>query len=237
MGRLEHDRAIVRECYPGLAFCSDRTTHRLELAGAIRMFEEETGQPTDLQIRVAFPVDYPLHEPKVYEDGRRFPREADRHINEDGSLCLWLAPLSRWDKADPNALVILLERVSVFCEDQLTYEVVGRFPYGEWAHRDAGYAEYLFVSLGRRHEIMDALSGCLDPCVLPDRNDPCLCGSGRKTKMCHMTEVQTALRQLGAEHFRAGVTAWRRGDRGRAGAEAGSTQPSTPQDAPATKRE
>jgi hypothetical protein len=235
MGRLEHDRAIVFDLYPRLAFSCDRTTRRLELAGAIRLFEEETGQPTDLQIRLVFPPDYPLHEPKVYQEGSRFPRDKDRHINADGSFCLWLEPLSRWDKADANALLVLLERVSVFCEDQLAYEVLGRFPYGEWAHFDAGYAEFLFEALGRNYNIMAALAARPDQCALPDRNDSCLCGSGRKFKKCHMTDIVDALHRLGSEHFRTAVSAWQRSSR--TGIETSLPPSSAPQDVVPTELE
>lgn len=218
MARLEHDRAILRDRYPGLAFSSSLRTRRLELTGALRLIEEATGQPTDLQIRLVFPLDYPSHEPTVYEVGGRFPRIADRHVNEtNGSLCLWLEPLSRWNVSDPNTLLVLLDRVSVFCEDQLTYEVAGRFPHGEWAHGDAGYAEYVFEALGHDSTIMDALAARPDPCALPARNDPCLCASGVKFKKCHMTSLQAAFHGLGSGHFRTAVDAWRRGDRGRAG--------------------
>jgi hypothetical protein len=218
MARLEHDCALLCDRYPDLVFSSSVGAHRLELAGTLRLIEEETGQPTDLRLRFVFPDDYPLHEPTLYEEGGRFPRIADRHINQaDGSCCLWLEPLSRWNASDRNALLVLLERVSVFCEDQLTYEVIGRFLHGEWAHGDAGYAEHLFERLGSDNRLMDALAARTDPCELPDRNATCLCRSGKKFKKCHMPEIEPALRQLGAKHFRAAVDAWRRGDRGRAG--------------------
>ena len=218
MTRLTHDRAIVRDRYPGLALSSNIQTHRLELTGTLRLLEETTGQPTDLHLRLVFPSDYPAHEPTVYEMGGRFPRIADRHVNEtDGSFCLWLDPLSRWDPLDPNALLVLLDRVSVFCEDQLTYEVAGRFPHGEWAHGSAGYAECLFELLGRDSSIMDALSSRPDPVEFPARNDPCVCASGIKFKKCHMTSLEAAFHRLGARHFRIAMDAWRRGDRGRAG--------------------
>lgn len=218
MVRLEHDRTILLNRCPGLAFSSNLKTRQLELTGTLRLIEEATEQPTDLHLQLVFPTDYPAHEPTVYEVGGRFPRIADRHINEmDGSFCLWLEPLSRWDPSDRNSLLVLLDRVSVFCEDQLTYEAVGRFPYGEWAHGDAGYAEYLFESLGRDPSLMDALAACSDPGTLPARNDPCVCGSGIKFKKCHMACLEAALNQLGARHFRSAVEAWRRDDRGRAG--------------------
>jgi hypothetical protein len=220
MARLEYDRSILHYRYPGFVFSSNLKTRRLELIGTLRLVEETTGRPTDLQLRLVLPSDYPRHEPTVYEVGGRLPRVADRHINEtDGSFCLWLAPLSRWDPLDQNALLVLLDRVSVFCEDQLTYEVVGRFPYGEWAHGEAGYAEYLFESLGSDSSIMDALAARPDVCVLPARNASCLCGSGIKFKRCHMAALEVALHHLGARHFRAAVDAWRRGNRGQAGAE------------------
>lgn len=228
MARLEHDCALLRDRYPGLVFSSRVGTRRLELAGTLRLIEEETGQPIDLRLRFVFPEDYPLREPTMYEEGGRFPRIADRHINQtDGSCCLWLEPLSRWSPSNRDALLVLLERVSVFCEDQLTYEAIGRFLHGEWAHGDAGYAEHLFERLGRDDRIMDALAARADPCELPDRNAPCLCHSGKKFKKCHMPDMELALRQLGAKHLCTAVDAWRRGDRGQAGAGKSSATPSS----------
>ena len=213
MARLEYDRSILDCRYPGFVFSSSLKTRRLESVGTLRLVEETTGQPTNLQLRFVFPSNYPRHEPTVYEVGGRFPRVADRHINEtDGSFsCHWLAPLSRRDPLDQNALLVLLERVSVFCEDQLTYEVVGRFPYGEWAHGEAGYAEYLFESLGRDSSIMDAMAARPDVGALPSRNASCLCGSGIKFKRCHMAALEAAIHHLGVRHFRDAVVAWGRG--------------------------
>jgi hypothetical protein len=44
---------------------------------------------------IALPVNYPHGMPSVWETGGRIPREIDRHIFGDGSLCLG-APLALW---------------------------------------------------------------------------------------------------------------------------------------------
>jgi hypothetical protein len=214
MSRLERDSSIVREVCPSLVFSCDLAARELQLAGPLRLIESVSGQPTDIELRVAFPSSYPRDEPTTH-DARGFFRVksgkslADRHINQhDASFCLWLAPLSRWDGSDQEALRIYLERVIVFCEDQMTYDVTGRFSKGEWAHGNAGYAQFLFESLDYEPTFLDTLSK-VDPARWPARNGLCVCGSGVKFKKCHMDSLTDALTRIGIEHFRSGLSAWR----------------------------
>ena len=38
---------------------------------------------------------------------------------------------------------------------------------------------------------------CAPPAVMPGRNDPCWCGSGRKYKKCHLPEEQQKAAEKG----------------------------------------
>jgi hypothetical protein len=212
LSRLELDDAMLRVYFPDLFFSCNVQTRRLDVTGTICVIEAATGQPTKIALRVEFPQDYPRHEPIVFDARGRFnPRPgctlADRHINSNRSFCLWLAPLSRWKATDPDALRVLLDRVTVFCDDQLAYDVVGRFPYGEWQHYDEGYAQYIFEKCGSDIPLMDQLSRRVGA-QPPARNDPCLCGSGAKYKVCHREQIEQTIRALGADGFRKGLRAW-----------------------------
>lgn len=222
--RLEHDRDLVAARHPGLAFSCELSTKQLELRGTVTLVEEETGVQTSIHLRFGFPRTYPNEEPKVYEVGGRFPRVAARHINPDpdGSFCLWLKPLSRWDPSSQDALAVFLDRVSVFCEDQLTFEAIGHWPRAEWAHYDAGYAEFLFEALGHDSAFLDVLATAVDPGRIAGRNDPCPCGRGKKFKHCHAEVLAQACRRIGAEGLRRGVAAWQQGDRGNVSCSSGT---------------
>ena len=210
--RLHHDLAIVQRYWRDVSVFCDVKTGAITFAGVLRLIEEETRQPTDISLRVVLPTQYPRREPTAFVVGDRFEAKpgasmADRHINGDRSFCLWLEALSRWDPANPDALAVWLDRVAVFCEDQLVYDATGIFPHGEWAHGDAAYADLLLEDLGSRRDVLDQFAS-LGIGRLPDRNNACFCGSGFKYKKCHKTAVDAILRRIGEEFVARGIDAW-----------------------------
>lgn len=212
MARLHHDLAIVQRYWRDVSVFCDVKTREITYAGTLRLIEEETRQPTEISLRGVLSAQYPHREPKAFVVGNRFEAKpgasmADRHINWDRSFCLWLEPLSRWDPANPDALAAWLDRVAVFCEDQLVYDATGIFPHGEWAHGDAAYAELLLEGLGSRGDVLDRFAS-LGTGRLPDRNNACFCGSGIKYKKCHKNAVDATRQRIGEEFVARGIVAW-----------------------------
>ena len=133
--------------------------------------------------------------PAVYEVGDRHARIAkveqvdiiDLHFYPDGACCLGLQPL-----ADRRTALneFIDERVVPFFY-RLSYtevhglEAARRDLWGEYSHGAPGLREYL-------SDLADIARRGLG------RNDPCVCGSGRKYKRCHLGEVDRFRRAQGA---------------------------------------
>ena len=84
-GRLE---SLLRARYP--------TLHASIVDGECRIRGTVASVETDRYVLdIVLPGKYPHALPSVWEIGCRIPREIDRHVFEDGSLCLG-APLALW---------------------------------------------------------------------------------------------------------------------------------------------
>lgn len=92
--RLEHDRTIVAEEHPGLAYVA-HPDGSLALLGDITV-KLASGIPRRIETRIEFPPDYPAHEPIAFDMAGRFRHDADHHFYTNGRCCLWLDVESRW---------------------------------------------------------------------------------------------------------------------------------------------
>ena len=135
--------------------------------------------------------------PTVYEVGGRHARIADRenietidlHFYPDGACCL--------------GLQLLADRRTTLKEfmDELVVPFFYRLSYtdvrGLAAARECLWAEYSHGDLGVREYFSDVADIARHG---QGRNDPCPCGSGRKYKRCHLSEVDGFKRAQGAGH-------------------------------------
>lgn len=193
--RLEHERAIVNACQPGLQFKIDEATRLASLEGMITIVEAECRIITPVQTRIDFHRDHPATEPIAYETGGRFQRGLERHLLSDGYCCLWLHPESRWDPEDPNALRVFLDELALFFDRQLIYDVTLKWPGPAWGHGAKGYLEFAREQLSNDEVAVTLFLACLRRPL--DRNAECPCGSGRKYKRCHLGCHDTLARRIG----------------------------------------
>lgn len=207
--RLAQDEERIAASFPGLAYHIDEQTNRVLLEGTITLLAE-CGTATPIQLRIAFPDNYPECEPLVYDAAQRFPHEPDRHFYPDGQLCLWLPPESRWDKRDPDGLCHFLEEVAVFLDQQLTYDATGKrtWPGQQRSHGDLGYIEFVQELLAGNHQLLNALGPIFANKSGVTQNDPCPCGSGLKYKLCHLQSVEKIRQRVGAERLRTIFDRW-----------------------------
>lgn len=203
--RLSHDRALIAEHYSTLSHRVDETAGRVHLEGPL-IYVAECGIPTEVQLRVDFPFDYPAGEPLAFDAADRFlPHDADRHFStRDGCCCLWLPPKSRWDPNDPDALRTFLDEVVVFFDRQLVYDAGGRveWPGGQHGHGDPGYMEWVVEEFGGDSAAVSAFGPIFRGAVSIGRNDPCPCGKGVKYKRCHGTVVERVRSGIGLTRLR-----------------------------------
>ena len=98
---------------------------------------------------IALPGNYPHTMPSVWETCSRIPREIDRHIFEDGSLCLG-APLALWIQlgGDYSIERVIDGPLRSFLIGNSLVEEGEPWPYGDRPHGAAGLLEHLEELIG-----------------------------------------------------------------------------------------
>lgn len=142
------------------------------------------------EVRIEFPEDFPLSPPWVFETAGRLPREIDRHVLSDGHACLEVWPV--WRAQNPTATVrtVLNGPVRNFFLSQSVFQSSGKWPFGEYAHGDAGKREALRdVLRASSTEDKDLLWRAYALVNPPRRQNTCPCGSGRLYRKCHRREI------------------------------------------------
>lgn len=202
--RLTHDKQLLAQSFPGLVYSIDDKARQVTLGGTITL-RAECGIPTESQVRVVFPPNYPYQEPRIYDAEDRFPHTADRHFYKDGRCCLWLPPDSNWNPKDPEGLCRLFEEVAVFFDRQLVLEAGGKdtWPGEQRPHGDAGYIQFVQEIFGDDPQALVAFLPTFVQRKAPGRNSSCPCGSGQKYKRCHLERVEEVKRRVGIIQLRA----------------------------------
>jgi hypothetical protein len=193
---LRAEEALAKEFYPGLRFRLDADAGRMNLEGDF-VLRTDCGVSTSIAIRLVFPRDYPESEPTAFDATGRFPVSADRHIIKNGQFCLWLPPCSPWDKDDPNRLRRFLDEVTVFLSRQMTFEVTGTWPGGQYKHGAEGYEEFMLALLQGDAAHLASLFPVILGKTHPGRNEPCPCGGQNKYKHCHSDAVAEIVGRIG----------------------------------------
>jgi hypothetical protein len=199
VARLAHDRALVLREYPTLGFRIDEESGSVHLEGNL-VYRAACGIPTEVPVRVDFPQDYPLHEPRALDVAGRFEHSLDRHFaTDDGVCCLWLRPMSRWDALDPDTLLTFLDEVVIFFHRQLVYDAGGQveWPGPQYGHRLDGYEQWITEEFGDEGALSIFIP-ILKSHRKIGRNERCPCGSGRKFKKCHNEKVEQIRRAVEA---------------------------------------
>lgn len=180
----------IKSQYPGLKI--DRPNNKI--AGSIGLFDIDTGEMYDsYHVEIKFPETFPHCFPKVWEVGNKIPKEPNRHVNEDGSLCLGVIQEEILITRYGISLVNFLERVLKPHLSRETYfEKKRKYPHGEYSHGIDGVLEFFFDKFDTSDPVR--IVQILDRIIsgdLPDRNErQCICGSENKFKKCHLNDVE-----------------------------------------------
>jgi hypothetical protein len=179
--RLE---ALLHAKYP--------TLHALPISGQCRIRGTFAAVERDrYELDIALPDNYPCGMSSVWETGNRIPREIDRHVFPDGSLCLG-TPLALWIQLGGNYSV---ERV---IDGPLTSFLIGNslveegqpWPYGDRPHGALGLVEHLAELIGTSDPIR-AGQFLIDLLAKKVRGHwLCPCGSGSIIRKCHHDGVR-----------------------------------------------
>lgn len=151
----------------------------------------ETSLIDNYSIKIVIPDDYPDSVPKVYELEGKIPRTPDRHINSDGSCCLF-APPERWEQWPLGAGidVLLNGAVKSYFFSQTYFDLEKVWPFGEWLHDIAGIIQFYLVRLNLRTiQDIKRLMIVIDKKNVP-KNWNCPCGSKKLYLHCHKSRVE-----------------------------------------------
>lgn len=185
------DRSILTDVlvahgkHPGLGppFIQSGLTR---LHGQLEVFDGQGIRWGGFTVSILFPSGYPHAPPILFEDQGRIKREADWHVNNDGSLCLG-PEVSELRKYMGRAhLLDWLDRSAIpFLTNHLYKERTGGYLNGEYSHGVQGIWEYYLnewmcapAEVRRRLEF---LSGA----KVPSGKERCYCGSGLTWRSCH----------------------------------------------------
>ena len=133
--------------------------------------------------------------PKVYEVSDKIMNTAirhekdmeDLHINTDGSFCLSIQ--DREDEFFEDKFTIqefMQKAIEPFLFQMSYFDREGKFPWGEYAHGYLGYLELYAegkINLDRLIDVMHKKE--IIQILLKNRQSSCLCGSGKKLRICH----------------------------------------------------
>lgn len=153
-------------------------------------------------IRITIPENYPYGFPDLRELSRKIPREADRHIYNNGNCCVTVFQQQMIDASKGISLYdYILSYVLPYLANQIYFEEYGRWANGEYSHGLAGHFEFYKDKLD-----IDNLTGfgeafdiLLKRRIL-DRNELCFCGSRKRYKNCHQNVIAD-IQKLGSRQL------------------------------------
>ena len=191
--RLEDVNAVLASCQPELYAVDEG--QEFVIRGKYQLRERVAGDDpsppiAEYDIEMGLVKDFPKIEPRVFEVGRRIPREVDRHVSSDGTCCVTVWEVWLTTAPDASFEAFLTGPIYEFFLSQFWYEINGEWPFGEWSHGQTGLEEACSEVLGLPDE-EDQLCAYLR--VLskqrPKGHWPCPCGSGRRLRDCHRERV------------------------------------------------
>ncbi len=184
---LDTLRTMLAARYPTLHI--EEVDGRILIRGSFSISYQGTALDWYL-IELSLPDDYPMSPSVVREVGGRIPRELDRHVNSDGSLCLavsedmWIKWNGKFDVAN-----FLEGPIRNFLIGNSLVELGHKWPYGERAHGSAGVCEFYreAVGIGKPEQVLQLLGYLSKERV--KGHWPCPCGSGRNVRNCHRETI------------------------------------------------
>ena len=153
------------------------------------------------RIRAGVTSDFPAEEPVVFEEGGRIPRIADRHIfPKDGNCCLGVWEEWLLTAQDHRFESFLTGPMHDYFVSQTYYEVHGEWPFGERSHGRLGVLEAYadLLEIVRDEETITAYLHLLSRQTIKGHT-LCPCGSGRRLRQCHSTDLQRLSRKIPAQ--------------------------------------
>lgn len=195
------DIAKTLEKCPGLKLMSNDKTRILK--GKYELKDNLGVVMEEYEIAILIPEIYPKGFPILMELSKKIPRHEDRHIDEHGTACV---------EIHQRIILIAKRGISIsnfvkkyvhkyFCW-QLRYETGDLDGLEQWSHHEEGTKEFYKETFQTDdHDVIKRILVCLISNTLPERNDPCICSSGKKFKHCHAEPI-IGIKDIGIEQFK-----------------------------------
>lgn len=137
------------------------------------------------KVEIEFPHNYPDERPVVRETDDRIPLIAERHMNRDGTACLFLDDEYEWRHPDGMSFQDFLDQAMMsYFICQSYYERTGEWLLDDRAHSAAGVVEFYEEILGT--EKVGVILEYLDYIERDAKGHwDCPCGSGERVRNCH----------------------------------------------------
>ena len=176
---------------PGFRLNSERSLKQESVVvhGTYGILIPDSAQQIEYGISILMPIKYPKQFPDMFCNDPKLPiGNIDRHIMDDGSVCLGVYAdiMTRWSKK--SGIVSFLENfVAPFLVWQAYYDAhLKPPPWGERSHFAKGIIEYYVELLGMNNcrsvvEFMRLLARK----NRPKGHEVCPCGSGYRLRNCH----------------------------------------------------
>lgn len=148
--------------------------------------------------------DHPISLPLVFEEGGRIPRIPARHVNDDGTACLFVFFERKKFWTDANSIKELIGGpINAYFYAQTYYEREGCYPYGERGHGLIGILEAIAEHMG-----FDSIRGITKTIEILEHDEIkghwlCPCGNGSVIRSCHAKELSLLKGWISSEDAKA----------------------------------
>jgi len=183
---LVRDIESTFKYYPLLKIVQNDSSIRV--VGEIPLIDSSYGEFDRYSVSISFPNTYPKRFPKVIETSEKIPRIADRHINNDNSLCLAVLPEELKVAKNGITFKYFLDKILVpHLSRETYYSIKKEYPNGVYGHGTEGIWQYFedILNIRPKSALIDELKKIVYSKWV-GRNENCICGSGVKFKKCHL---------------------------------------------------
>ncbi len=138
------------------------------------------------KVRIELQDRYPNKEPIVFETDGRIPRDPDRHVNKNGSICYGIWEEWLFNHRDWSISSYFEKCLRPYFLSQIYFEHHKKWPGQERAHYRQGILEAARVIIEREGGRAEAIRtlGCLSKRVPPRGHWLCPCNSGKMIRHC-----------------------------------------------------
>jgi SEC-C motif-containing protein len=187
MFNIESDIESAIKHFPKLK----KVKNKLAVQGEIDIIHPTVGLLESFEVYIQFTKEYPYRFPQVKELSGKIERIPERHINTDDTICLAVRPQEVLLCRYSITLKWFIEAILIpHFAREIYYEEKNEYPFGDYSHREDGLWEYYFEKFGT--EDKEWIVMIIEKIVnnkLPNNNEACFCGSTKKYKNCHKTQV------------------------------------------------